>query len=323
MAFFQSLFATFRKSDSTPANQSTPVVNNKPANISHFRDETGVSTKELETGLWFITHRKHFIIAAVAVLGITSLITWSYSLYRWGDYFFSGLKQDKIFREQLVAEGGIIHAENRATGYLTIGETNLILNSDNTVDAIAQVTNTNSRGLLTFDYYFDINGQKVGAGQEFVLPADSKYLLALNQSVSAQGGNASLVIENMSLQRLDPGVASRWNKYRAERLNFIISDAKFVPGQISGLSEKLSLSEVNFTIANVGGYGYKEAKLVVLLKSGSRIVGATHYYLQNFRSGDTKTVRFTWTGSVPTVNQVEIIPDINLLDESVYLRYSL
>lgn len=323
MTFFESLFDTFRKSDSTPANPSAPAVNNKPVNISHFRDETGVSTEELETGLWFITHRKHFIIAAVAVLGIISLITWSYSLYRWGDYLFSGLRQDKIFREQLVREGGIIHAENRATGYLTIGETTLILNADNTVDAVAQVKNTNSRGLLTFDYYFDINGQKVGAGREFVLPADSKYLLALNQPVSAQGGNATLVIENMSLQRLDSGIANRWGEYRAERLNVIVSDAMFVPGQISGLSEKLNLGEINFTIRNTGGYGYKEARLVVILKSGSRIVGATHYYLQNFRSGDIKTVRFTWAGSAPTVNQVEIIPDINLLDENIYLRYSL
>lgn len=323
MGFLNSLLATFRKGDVTPAAPVATPSRSKIANISHFRDEAGVSTEELETGLWFITHRKHFIIGLVVVLSLVSLITWSYSLYRWGDYLFFGMSQDEVFRQHLTQEGGIIHIENRGIGYLVIGDTTMILNPDNTVDCIAQVENTNSRGILTFDYYFDINGQQVGRGREFVLPGDSKHLLALDEEASAQGGNTNLVVENMSLQRLEAEVATHWEDYRADRLNFQVSEPKFIPGQISGLSEKLSLGEVNFKITNAGGYGYKEARLVVLLKSGSRIVGATYYYLQNFRSGDIKDVRFTWAGAVPTVSQVEIIPDINLLDENVYLRYSL
>lgn len=323
MAFFQSLFATFRKSDTPTPDKPTPVAPKKPANISHFKDETGVSTEELDAGLWFITHRKHFIIGLVVVLAVTSLITWSYSLYRWGDYFFAGMKQDEMLRNSLANQGGVTHFENRASGYLVIGDTTMILNNDNTIDCVAQVENTHSRGILTFDYYFDINGQHVGHGKEFILPGDTKHILALNQTASAQGDNVNLVVENMSLKRLEPAIASQWEQYRTDHLNFEVSDAKFIPGQISGLSEKLSLGEVSFTIKNVGGYGYKEARVVVILKSGSRIVGATHYYLQNFRSGDTKNVRFTWAGSVPTVNQVEIAPDINLLDENVYIRYSL
>lgn len=320
MSFFTSLFSTLR--GDTPA-PSTPPPPRKSGSIAGFRDEVGVTTRHLDFDLWLITHRRHFIITVVAFLSLIGVVTWGYSLYHWGEYLIVGQQQDENLRQALGAETTLYHDSGRTTGYLKVGEVEVMAHGPTEVDFIGSVMNTNLRGIITFDYYFDVNGQRVGAGQDFVLPGDSKYVLALAQPVSVQGNNAILVIENLSLKRLPPEIAQDWQYFREERLNFVISEAKFIPGQINGLSDKVSLGQISFNLTNAGAYGYKNARFIVLLKSGNRIVGATPYYLQNVRSGDNKTVSFTWYGAVPTVSQVEVIPDINPFDDSVYLKYSL
>lgn len=283
----------------------------------------GISTRHLDFDLWLITHRRHFIMSVVVVLALTAAVTWGYSLYKWGDYLIVGQQQDKNLREELGVATNLYHDEGRTTGYLKVGEVEVLAHGATEVDFIGSVTNTTMRGVITFNYYFDVNGERVGAGQDFVLPGASKYVLALAQPVSVQGSGTTLVIENLSLKRLAPELAQDWQRYQDERLNFVITESKFIPGQISGLSDKVSLGHVSFNVTNAGAYGYKNARFIVLLKSGNRIVGATPYYVPNIRSGDLKTVNFTWSGALPTVSQVEVLPDINPFDDSEYLKYSL
>lgn len=306
----------------TPPVEAEEPSKKRPPNIAHFQDESGVSTNQLNIGLWFLKERSHFIIAVVVIFSIISLISWGYVIYYLADYILVGQMQDQQLRQELTAVGALPHDGRGIRSYLTVGDTQVVTRPDNTIDLVAEMRNANSRSVITFNYYFDVAGQRVGQGREFILPADSKYVLALNQTVSSPVAAASLVIEDISAHRLDPKFVVDWQQFQEDRLNFVVTEAKFTPGQISGLSEKVSVGEASFTITNAGGYSYKEARLVVLLKSGSRVVGATYYYLPNFRSGEKRAIRFSWPGVASGVNEVEVKPDINLLDENVYLRYS-
>ncbi len=316
MSFFTSLLTSFNKKP-----QPSEPKKYEP-NISSFRDEAGISTHTLETGVWFVNHRKYFVITCVIILAVIGVSTMSYSLYNIAYYVIVGRVQDKQLRDDLGSNNSIIHNQHGSLGYLDVGRTEIIPNQNGTVDFIGEIRNTTARGVIHFSYYFDVNGQQVGSGSDFVLPNQTKYVVALGETVSIQGSGVNLVVSNVELRRLNTSIIDHWQKYLTDHLNFVVTEPKFIPGQISGLSEKLYLGEVSFTVTNASAYSYKEARLLVMLKSGDRIAGATHYYLKNFRSGETRSVRFTWTGGVAAVNQVEVTPDVNPFDDSVYIPYS-
>lgn len=299
-------------------NKKSPPLNP----ISSFRDESGVSTRRLDIGLWFLHQRKHFVIAIIIILSLVSIITISYSVYHLSYYLIVGQQQDEQLYKELGSNAGLVIKKNFSGNYLSSSEVAVLLNQSNQADIVGTVTNTNPRSVINFSYYFNVGGEKVGAGSNFIFPGDSKYVMALNQKIPSIQANAEMVIENISFTAVDRQALSRWSEYRNEHLNFLVEDAVFIPGQDSGLSEKLSLGELHFKITNSSGYSYKEVPLAIVLRNGERIVSVSRYYLKNFRSGEARSTRISWPGSWSGISQIEIVPDLNILDESVYLQYS-
>jgi hypothetical protein len=52
-----------------------------------------------------------------------------------------------------------------------------------------------------------------------------------------------------------------------------------------------------------------------------QIVGVNHYIANNLMSGENRPVRLSWLTNLSAVNRVEIKPDLNILDENIYLKY--
>lgn len=290
--------------------------------INEYRDTSGISTRRLDVGLWYLRHRKKFIVIFIAVLALTAASTIGYSLYKFSDYVFFGRFEDQKIYLELTSGSSFVTSKTNAGNNLSYSEVRILPSSANRHDVVAAVTNTNDRSVVNISYYFDINGEKIGAAQDFIFPGDTKYLMALGQSITAVNPRANLVIEDVSFGRIDRHAISDWAKYRADRLDFLIKDAVFKAGVESGLSEKVSLGELNFDITNQSAYGYKTVKLAILLKSRGEVAAATYYWLDNFRSGENRQIRLTWPGHLPVIDQVDIVPDINILDDNVYLRYS-
>lgn len=297
------------------------ATNTTEGRIREYRDESGLSTRQLEAGLWYVRHRKLFFILLIVVLGATAIGTLGFSLYKVGNYFFVERHQEEQNFLELTSGTSLVTNRSNAAGNLTYSDARILPGNNGEADLVAAVTNVNQRSMISFTYYFNVNGAKVATNTDFVFPGDTKYLMAFRQRVPA-GASANLVIENLTFQRLDTHVVGNWEQYQADRLNFLIEDAAFSPAAESGLSEKVSLGELNFKITNQSGYSYKSVMLSILLKSGDGIAAATRYRLDNFRSGETRTVRMTWPGRLPVITQVDIVPDVNILDDDVYLRYS-
>ncbi len=290
--------------------------------ISTFRDESGVSTRRLEFGLWYIRHRKHFVIGVIIFLSLTSFSTLSYSIYNFSYYVIVGRDQDTQLYKDLTSSGNQLVRREPVGSYLSTSEVTLLLNQNNQADIVGKVSNANPRAVLNFSYYFNVSGEQIGAGKSFVLPGDTKYVMALNQKLSSVQSGAELVVTDISYTPMPREIIPQWQEFRADRLRLSVEDAAFIPGQDSGLSEKISLGELHFTITNQGGYSYKQLPLAIVLRMGDRIVSVSQYFLENFRSGEKKSIRISWPGSWSGINQIEIIPDINILDENVYLQYS-
>lgn len=292
------------------------------APISNFRDESGVSTRGLEFGLWYIRHRKHFVIGVIIFLALVSLATLSYSIYNFSYYLIVGRGQDKQLYKDISSSANQLVRREPAGSFVSTSDVTLLLNQSNQADLVGKVTNANPRSVLYFSYYFNVSGEQIGQDRSFVLPGDTKYVMALNQKLSSIQSGAELIITDIRYSPMPREIFPQWQEFKEDRLRLLVEDAAFIPGQDSGLSEKISLGELHFTITNQGGYSYKQLPLVIVLRLGDRIVSASRYYVENFRSGEKKSVRISWPGSWSGISQIEIIPDINILDENVYLQYS-
>lgn len=291
------------------------------AGTDNFASQTDVSAKGLEVGLWYIRHRKNLYIAIIVILGLIGSVSLGYSIYKFSHYLLVGQEQDAQLFRDLGSEPLPVFPENNPDDYLNILETSILLIKNNQADLIAKVESSHTRSVINFSYYFMVGGEKSEEGSSFILPGESKYVMIFNQAVTGTPSGAQLVIENIVFSPIDRQILAEWETYRQSRLDFVIEDKKFTPGQSSGLSEKINLGELSFTISNQGGYSYRQVPLAIVLKSGERIVSISRYYLDNFRSGETRSIRVGWPGNWPGINQIEIEPDLKILDESVYLQY--
>lgn len=289
--------------------------------VRKYRDTAGLSTSQLDFGLWYIRNRKKFFILLVVVLILAATGTIGYSVYQFSSYLFFGAKQDQQNFIGLTSSASLLTNKVNLGSNISYSDVKILSNQNNNSDLVVAVTNANDRLLVNLSYYFEVNGQKIGAADDFVLPGDTKYLVALNQALVGNS-SANLVVEHLSFVRVDRHDISDWDQYRLERFNFLVQNTKFTNGVDSGLSEKLSLSKLDFKISNNSAYGYLTVPLTIVLKSSGQILAINRYIINNFRSGEVKSIQLTWPGKFSNVNEVEILPDLNILDDSIYLKYS-
>jgi len=289
--------------------------------LRKYKETGGPSTGQLDFGLWYIRNRKKFFIFLIIILGLVASSTIGYSLYQFSSYLLFGASQDKQTLIELTSSAGLATNKTNLGSNISYSDVRVLANQNNNSDLVVAVTNANPSLLINIKYYFEVGGQKIGAADDFVLPGDTKYLMALNQVIPANT-SANLVVDRLGFVRIDRHKIPDWDQYRLERFNFLIQNAKFIAGFDSGLSEKISLGQLDFKISNNSAYGYKTVPLEIVLKSQGQIVAVNRYIINNFRSGEERNIQLSWPGRLPSVNEVEILPDLNIIDDSIYLKYS-
>jgi len=289
--------------------------------VNKYKDTAGLTTRQLDFGLWYLRSRKKFFIVLLTVLVLLAVTTIGYSLYHFANYLIYGMEQDKKNFVELSSSASLVTNKVNLGSNLSYSDVRVLSSENNNSDLVVAVTNNNPRVLVNLNYYFDVNGAKMGEAEAFVLPGDTKYLVALNQAV-ASNSSVSLVVEDLYFMRLDRHQISDWDKYRSERFNFLVQDVKFTSAVDSGLSEKISLGRLYFKISNNSAYGYRTVPLIILLKSQGQIIALNRYVVNNFRSGEEKNIELSWPGRLANVNEIEVLPDLNILDAAVYLNYS-
>lgn len=311
----------FFKKKEEKQSQNAPGES-KPVDIGRYKDLGGVTLKKLEQGLWYVEHRELFRKIFIWFLIVVSAGFWSYSIYGFAYYFARGMKEDEIIIKQMIETGSVSHKY-----ILEISAVDLVLKQakifkldGKKFDFFAEVINPNENYSAVFDYYFTSGGRETARAKGFIFPQENKYLLTLGQEIDSQSRDAQLKIENISWSRINKHKFPDWKLYRDERLNIAVSDIKFTPSKEGSLSEKVNLNTLEFKAINRGAYSYLNANLLILFYSGQNIIGVNNYPLERFMSGEERPARMTFSGKIGNVNKVEIVPEINILNESNYLK---
>jgi hypothetical protein len=306
-------------------NQNPEQIRQKDieARLKNYTSPEGVTTKQLEIGLWFVEHKLLLRKILYGFLILIAAVSWSYSIYGFAYYLSRGMNDDAISAKLLVATNTIGHDYVVEVGAkpISIAQVGVLKSTNIKYDFYAQIRNDNAKWWAEFDYYFSAAGLETPKAKGFILPSGTKYLLALAQDFSFEPAQVQLVMENIGWHRIDQHKIPDWNAFYQDHLNIASADIKFTPSSANLQSEKLNLNQLSFSVINHSAYNYWDAGFVILLHSGEGLANVNYYTLSDFMSGQKRPVEISWPGDLAWVDTVEIIPEINIMKDDIYIKY--
>jgi len=287
---------------------------NQDIDLMKYQDQSGVSLKEMNIGLWLSDNRKKILKVITIFLIILCAFFLIYSSYNYIAYFLAGDPNQQI------STTDISQSPRNLTKNLEVSSIQ-VFSSNSRYDIAAKLKNPNSKFIAIFKYCFTELDKDSICGENFIFPNEEKYILALGQGLQGSISDVSFELENVFWQRINAHDIPDWTAYEAGRLNFIVSDLSFSSLNSQDYAGAGGYNFLKFSIKNQTPYSYYQAPLNILLFSGSELIGVNRYLLNNFLSGENREVKISWPGSLPGVSRTEIKPEVNINDEAVYLRY--
>ncbi|HTW96696.1 MAG TPA: hypothetical protein VMD74_03530 [Candidatus Methylomirabilis sp.] len=292
-----------------PGKQNNKNNSADKINLSRYEtDVSGVSLRELEAGLWWSKNFSKIKQTIIVLLIIISLTSWGYTIYNMGAYLLFGMNADERMVKNLTSETNITHqlvSERAPKNLIVTDQGNLT--SGGKHDYFASVNNPNEFYWATFTYCF--GGASGICGDNFILPGDGKYILALAQT---QNFTAAISFSNVVWHKINHHVISDFPAYYDQRLDLKYQNVSFTPG------DELNLNSLSFTALNDSPFSYWNVPVDIIFISGTQIVAVNRYSIGNFTSNSSRDVKITWPGSIPSYSDILLITDLNIMDPQVY-----
>jgi len=285
----------------------------KDIDIKKYEDPIDLSPKNLELGLWLANHRRQIYKLIVIILATVATGFLLYSGYGYFYYFVFGWEQDKILEQDT---SGIDLAAYRAQNIpidLLYSQAQIISNNTGS-DFVAKIKNSNEKQYASFNYCFT-SGTEEACGSDFILPNEEKNIILINSQIKAASGPAGLEIKNVAWQKLKAGDIPDWNAYKAERLNFSITDPKF-----SSYGD--SVNYLEFSVTNNSSYSYFTVPLDITISQNDNIIALNRYVIQGLNSRETKSIRLSWPEAANLKGTIEVKPNLNIINSNLYKPYS-
>jgi len=279
--------------------------------LKKYDNLDNLSLRDMNFGLWLSQKRQTFLRILIGILIVLCVFFFVYSAYNYVIYFMNN---------DPVVEVSIPSSPRQVTEDLQVSAVE-ILSNGRSHDLMATIKNPNEKFAGTFNYCFMSGANSILCRSDFILPLSEKHIIALSQDLASGSEVISLTASDVVWKRFDVHQISDWQLFASTHLNFAVTDSNFKPAATNGLSDKVDLSAFDFSITNQTPYGYYQVPLNIFLYNGSTLVGVQRYFLANFLPGEIRKVKLSWYDNLNNVTRTEVEPDINILDDNVYLKY--
>jgi hypothetical protein len=283
--------------------------------LDKYHDFTGLTVKKMNFGLWLVENRQKMI-----KLGEVCLIVICAGLFLYSSYSFVVYLTSSDPNAQFVSGDLPISPRNVASDLVTSQP--LVLPSAGQYDLAIRLKNPNDKFVGTFQYCFRQDSTDLVCGSDFILPGSDKYILALAQDLPAGSSNVTFTISNMFWSRVNAHKIPNWSDYLTSHLTLPVTDINYTVNSGIGTSSVTTFSSLQFNLTNQTAYNYYSVPVNILLFNGSDLVGVNRYSINNLMSNEKRAVNLNWPGGLSGVSQAVIQPDVNIIDDSVYLKYS-
>lgn len=304
-------------------SKSSAKIKEIEAKVKNYTGPEGITTKELEVGLWYVEHKQLLRKILYGFFIMVGAISWIYSVYGFAYYIVRGLDEDRLNAKQLVETESLGHSYilQISAKQLAVTPVGILKSADKKYDFYVQLRNDNQKWWARFDYYFVADGQALPKSSGFILPAEAKYLMVLAKDFVSKPADAQLVLENIQWHRINRHQFPDWSAYFKSRLDIESTDIKFTPPNSSQLSEKLNINQLSYNAINQTAFNYWDVGFAILLYNGDELVNINYYILSDFMSGEKRPVYMSWPGNFGRIDKIEIIPELDIMKNNIYIKF--
>jgi hypothetical protein len=284
---------------------------NKDEDLRDFKDLSGVSVRQMNIGLWIAENRPFLTRALTVFLIVISAFFFIYSTYGYIIYFMSD-PIDNLPDNQVMSPRDVVKPMQPSVLE--------IFKAGNHYDLVVTLVNENDNFWAEFDYCFYQGEKKIDCQRDFILPSENYHLTTLGVDLE-NTADINFKIEDIFWSRINRRQIADWPTYYQERINFEFSNISFFNALKSGLSENLKLNRLEFDIINNSPYSYYQVDFDILFYADQRLIGAQKYFGENIKAGEKRPVTLSWPSDLSDVSQVKIVPRVNIILDSVYLKF--
>lgn len=199
---------------------------------------------------------------------------------------------------------------------ITVTEKAIIPADSGKYDTLVKVTNPNSQfGVAKFDYSFNLTDEsgKILAqdkGSDFILPAQTKYILAFNLSPEAKPVSLDFEINSFKW--------SKFLEYEEPDISVYSKQFSLVSGGESGFAK------LEAKMRNQSGYDFRQISAKAVIRNGAgEPIAINQTSFNDVRVNEEREIDFNWTSPFqidPVSAKIEIEPDVDVFSSDNYMK---
>lgn len=283
----------------------------------YIPEEEKKAQRWLKISYWYATNKVLLRRILIGALIAFCVITLGYGLWGFFDYYVLSYAKEKRMFDELVS----FRAYTRewigahAPRPLEVGKVYVFTAKDK-YDFLVKIENSSPLYWAEFDYQFSYSGRESGTYMGFTLPGEEKWLAGLALASDSRPSNAKLDITDISWHRVDAKEVPDYESFVSEHLNINISDIEYL-SEVS--LDKGSFAKTLFTAKNSTAYNYWQVGFYIIAYRGATPSAVNYVVLDKFRSGESRDVEVSWFDSLSQVSKIEVVPEVNIFDETNYM----
>lgn len=271
--------------------------------------------KQIGAAYWFVKNK--FLLKTILTVFLIVLIILLVAYFLFLIIFNLVIQQDNY-------QAGLTNLVNANPDYTVIrqlglpqeiqaGQINTFTNMQG-FDIVSEIVNPNETWWATFSYQFQIGPNLTDKRRGFILPGETKKIIDL----AVDNGNLSsgIVFSNINWQK-----EINFIDIFQSRFKFDIKNIQYIPARELGIGDEIPISRIVFEVTNDSAYNYKDVNFLVFLKAGEQVAAINQIVTDKILSGATKKVEVTFFQPLPRITSVDINAEVNILDETVYLKF--
>ncbi len=258
---------------------------------------------------------------AIAALIIFDVVTIGSSVFSFVTYGVADSFSERSMIGAIVDTKNYLHSVTMSVAAkpLKVSDPLVFSLGDDRVDFYVELTNPNADWVASFQYAFTYGETTTPETRGFILPnEEAKPFTNLAIHTTSVPKSAVLVITNLTWTRINRHAIDDFSAWQAERMNVGFSNITFDANlQI----DATRVGQTTFTATNLSAYGYWAPSFTVVLLRNGKVVGVNKTTIPEFTAGEARDVVVNWFGTVPQANETRIVPDVDILDPSVYMPF--
>lgn len=296
-----------------------------PVNISRYHDQDGLSVEQMEFGYFLIKNKKKFRNVFYTLLALIGVFTWSLFFYTFGKYFFVDMKNDQLMALELSQVKSIDHQIilNLVPLALKVNQISILSNVAGKYDFVANITNPNKNHWADMKINIQYDEGNTRTEKFSILPDETKIVIIGGVDSDSRPTNEKLVFTGIGWHYFNAKTISNYAEFNQERINFSIENKKFTPAKGSVLTEKMDINSFDFVIHNKSAYNFWQYPLNIIFYTSSGMEVAKTFVVEKFKSDEIRKVSISFPGQIGMVRDTEIVPSLNIFDESNYMDFAV